>query len=293
MANPIVGSYGSPQAIHEVLDVTATNQTRAEGHHKVGTRGYLPDGRVFYYASNGTVALTVGRLVVTANLTRSANHDSMVLTTGFANFAAGKTSILFDRTDLDTDDIIRDEYAEGYLGFEAPAGAGHGHTYKIKGHGQFDAAGTTAIDTIELYDPLKITATATDELKFCRNKWDRVVLSTTAEEELVVGVTPVAVAASDALATSTGTAEVAATTRFFWAQTWGPAMVEATGTAIVEGSGCMSSAAAGTITFASVATHAATATTVLGLERNVYGVGMGRAIGTTLDFQMIDLMIAP
>lgn len=63
MAHPILSNgQGSPQGIYEELIVTATNQTRAEGHHPVGTRAYLDDGRVYYYASNGATALTIATL---------------------------------------------------------------------------------------------------------------------------------------------------------------------------------------------------------------------------------------
>jgi hypothetical protein len=292
MPNPIVGGYGSPQAIGDVLDVTATNQTRAEGHHKIGTRGYLPDGRVFYYASNGAVALTVGGVVIGSALSRSGNHDKITLTASATNFAAGLSDVTFDATDLDTSDIIENEYAEGYLGFEQPDGAAHGHTYKIRGHDSFDASGT-ATGTISLYDPIIVGADTSDEITLARNPWDRVIASTTAEEELVVGVAPRAVAASTALATDVTTTVAATTTRFFWAQTWGPCMVEMTSTSTVLGSAVMSSATADSLTFAALATHAATATTVLGLERKVYGVGMVPAVDEAQDFSMVFLMISP
>lgn len=301
MANPIVlGGYASPQSIYDVYEVTATNQTRAEGHHKIGTRGQLPDGRVFYYSSNGSAsALTAGAVVIGSALTRSGSHGSFALTDSFANWAAGKQrGILLTNSDADAD-YITNEYAEGFVTFEQPDGNGAGHCYKIRGHTEADAssASTSLGAKFDLYDPIKVAADASDELTFSRNPWDRVILATTAEEELVVGVAPVAVTASTALATDVTTTEAATTTRFFWSQTWGPAAVECTSTSVVLGSAMMSSATADSLTLAAIATgaHTSNATTldVSGYDRLHWAVGMVPAVDEAQDFTTAFLRICP
>lgn len=294
MANPVLdGGYASPQSIYEEYAVTATNQTRAVGHHRIGTRAYLPDGRVFYYASNGTVALTAGSLLVGSALSRSGDHDKIVLTDSFANWAAGaRTGIVLQESDLDTSDIIKDEYADGYVAFENAAGQG-GHIYKIAGHSAFDASGTATSGTFDLLDPLVGTAVATDEITLCRNRHDRVITSTTAEEELPVGVAPIAVTASTALATDVTTAVAATTTHFFWAQTWGPAAVEVDDTTIALGIAVTSGDTADRVEAALLTASTGATPTITGYDRIHVGVGMVPAVAAAGDFAIVDLRIAP
>lgn len=292
MANPIVfGGYASPQSIYEEYGVAATNQSRAVGHHPVGTRGYLPDGRVFYYATNGAVALTAGSLLIGSALSRSGNHDKIVLEDSSGNWSAGKSSrILLTQSDVDTSDIITNEYADGYVAFENAAGQG-GHIYKIRGHTECDASGTsTTLGALfDLYDPLVGAAAATDEITLCRNRHDRVIASTTAEEELPVGVAPRAVTASTALATDVTTTEAATTTYFFWAQTWGPAAVEVDDTTVALGIAVTSGVTAKQV----IAATLAEGTPNTGFDQIQLGVGMVPAAAAAGDFVIVDLRICP
>jgi hypothetical protein len=296
MANPVLnGGYASPQSIYSEYGVAATNQSRAQGYHPVGTRGTLPDGRVFYYASNGAVALTTGSLLVGSALSRSGNHDKIVLTASFANWSAGKQNgIVLGNTDLDTSDIITNEYQDGFVAFENAAGQG-GYSYKIKGHTQGDASatGTTTGAKFDLYDPLVGTAVATDEITLCRNRHDRVITSTTAEEELAVGVAPIAVTASTALATDVTTAEAATDTYFFWAQTWGPCAVEVDDTTIALGIACTSGDTADRMEAALLIASTGATPTISGYDIIHTGVGMVPAVAAAGDFAIVDLRICP
>jgi hypothetical protein len=283
LAKPILsGGVASNQSIYEVHSATATNQTRAEGQHPVGTRAYLDDGRVFYYASNGTVALTIGSMLMASALTRATTHDKITLTSSYAAFAAGNSTLTLQEADVDTNDIIENEYKDGYLYFEQPDGGAEGEYHKIKQHSSFDASGSATTGTIEIFDRMRLTCTASDELTLVRNPYDRVIATSTNEEELVIGVAPVAVTASTALATDVTTTSSATTTYFFWAQTWGPAVVPmgtdvSLGVAVVSGTTAKRP-------LAKPATNTSMA---------VYGVGMGYAVDEAGDFGMVDLRIRP
>jgi len=294
MANPIISNgVGSPQSIYDEYVVTATNQTRAEGYHPVGTRGYLPDGRVFYYCSNGATALTAGSLLIGSALTVTATDDKIVLTDSFANFATGvREGIVLQESDIETADIIENSYKDGFMVFENAAGQG-GLYYKIARHSAWTFDGTSTSRTIDLYDPLNGTAVATDEITFCRNRHDRVITSTTAEEELPVGVAPVAVTASTALATDTATASAATSTYFFWAQTWGPAAVEVDDTTVALGIAVTSGDTADRVEAGLMTASTGATPTLTGYDRIHCGVGMVAAVAAAGDFAMVDLRICP
>jgi len=288
LANPIVsGGVASPQSIYEELAVTATNQTRAEGEHPVGTRGYLDDGRVYYYCSNGGAGLTPGLLLAipaTTGLTRHADHDKIVLTSSYAAFAAGASRFQWQEADLDTSDIIENEYKDGYMWFENAAGAG-GLCYKVRAHDRVDASGSATTRVIELFDPILTAAVATDEISFGRNRHDRVIASSTAEEEGAVGVAPITVTASTAIATDVTTTESATTTYFFWAQTWGPCAVAMDENTSAAGMAMTSGVTAGQIQ-ASVDASKLMLDIGMGLSATAAAAGGG-------DFLLTDLRICP
>jgi len=299
MANPILDNgHASLQSIYDEYTVTKAdgNISRAEGRHPVGTRARLEDGRVFYYASNSTTALTAGSLVVQSGFQVANAHDKVVLTDSSANFAAGKRRMVLQESDLDTNDIIENRYKDGYMCFENAAGAG-GTYYKIKHHDAFDASGSATDGQITLFDEIKVAAAATDEITFYLNKYDRIVTSTTAEEELAVGVAPIAVTASGALATDVTTAASSIDTSFFWAQTWGPCAVEVDGTATILGMAVMSANTADRVEQAALiqGAHTSNATTldVTGFDRPIIGVAMNdQAVASAGDFVMVDLRIS-
>lgn len=286
--HPIVhGGVGSPQPYDKEYIVAATNQTRAEGYHPIGTRGYLPDGRVFYYASNGAVALTPGILMVQTLHTRTANHDDITLTaTGVVGI--GASVIDLSETDKDTDDIITNEYADGW--FWVNSSTGLGQYWKVLGHENLDSAGS-ADRKVALASEVNTALAATSTVNFARNSYDRLITSTTAEEEYVVGVASCVVTASDALATSTGTAEVATDTSFFWCQTWGPAAV-LIGDTSAEARPVMSGTAASEVLAWDAGAQASATAVTLPVTRMQVGVNIGRAVADG-DYQLVDLRIRP
>jgi hypothetical protein len=121
---------------------------------KLGTRGTTPDGRVFYYARNGSAAITTAGMIVDAAAAFAiAAHDMDVPAN--AN-AAGTTAV---SVEVPTTDLTKDQYADGYLIFND--GPGEGEVYRIKSHPAHDASDdNTVIITIDEPDGLA-TATTT------------------------------------------------------------------------------------------------------------------------------------
>lgn len=284
MEHPIIlGGVGSPQAIGTEISVAATNQSRAVGYHPVGTRGQLPDGRVFYYCSNGTSAVTEGELMMQSNHVRSTDHDNITLTsTGVVG--VGTYKITFNEADLDTSDIIENEYADGYLWVNDVTG--EGQVCKIIGHERIDASGT-ADRIIELGNPIRTALSATSQISFGRNSYDRIIQTSTSAAEFVVGVCGGGgLSASTALATDVTTTEAPTTTYFGWVQTWGPAAVR-TGDTTAEAGPVASGTAAGEVEAWTAGTGASPP-----LNNMSVGVVMGKA-GVDTEMQLVDLRIRP
>ncbi len=290
MANPILlGGRTSNQSIYEELAVASTDQTQAVGEHPVGTRGAFDDGRVFYYTSNHSTALTAGSLLavpVTTGLNRAATDDIIVVTDSFANIAVGVTEFVLQESDITTADLVANDYAEGYLYFNF--GTGLGHTFKIRSHDGIDASGTSTAKVVRLYDPIVVAAVNTTEISFARNMQHRVIASTTAEEEACVGVAPIAVTASGAMATDVTATPIDITTYYFWAQTWGPCAVEVDDTAVASGEALTSGLTAKQVAGAVLETGA----TPPGFDRLQMAVGLVSA-GAANDTLLVDLRIRP
>ena len=113
---PIIhGGMGSPQGIWD---------TGATAHHPVGARGYLPDGRVYYYARNsGAAALAAGKPVMSE--LALANNDNLAVNTALA----GDTSVTITSG---TPTASANDFAEGYLC--VVDGTSEGRSYKISTH---------------------------------------------------------------------------------------------------------------------------------------------------------------
>jgi hypothetical protein len=129
----------------------------SEKKQKLGTRAQLPDGRVFYYARNGTAAITTAGFIVDAAAAFAiAAHDMDVPAN--AN-AAGVTAV---SVEVPTTDLTLNQYADGYMIFND--GPGEGEVYRIKSHPAHDASDdNTVIITIDEPDGLR-TATTTSSL---------------------------------------------------------------------------------------------------------------------------------
>jgi hypothetical protein len=299
MANPILSNgQGSPQSLYDEYKVTLAggNQNRAEGHHPVGTRGYLDDGRVFYYASNGAAALTAGELVsvpATTGLNVVASDNDIILTStvAAAPWAIGDTRVALYEADIETADIITNRYKDGYLYMED--GTGEGFCYKIRGHTQFTYDGTATTGYIDLYDPIKVAPAATSAISFAVNPYDRVVVSAAATYP--VGVSPTTVTASTALATDTATTAASTDTYFCWLQTWGPCAVQVDDTSVASGDAVVAGDTAKEVILANLghSTGTGTSVTFTGYEEPQIGVGLVSAAQAASDFVLIDLRIRP
>ena len=130
----------------------------SEQRQKLGTRGSTPDGRVFYYARNGSAAITTAGMIVDAAAAFAiAAHDMDVPVT--AATAAGSGSISLE---VPTTDLTKNQYADGYLIFND--GPGEGEIYRIKSHPAHDASDdNTAVFTLEDNDETR-TALTTSSL---------------------------------------------------------------------------------------------------------------------------------
>ena len=144
-----------PNSIH--LSYGQEKVETSEQKQKLGTRAQTPDGRVFYYAKNGTAAITsAGMIVDAAAAFAIAAHDMDVPAN--AN-TAGTTAV---SVEVPTTDLTLNQYADGYLIFND--GPGEGEVYRIKSHPAHDASDdNTVIITIDEPDGLR-TATTTSSL---------------------------------------------------------------------------------------------------------------------------------
>ena len=115
----------------------------SEQKQKLGTRAQTPDGRVFYYARNGSAAIsTAGMIVDAAAAFAIAAHDMDVPAN--AN-DAGTTALSVEGP---TTDLTLNQYADGYLIFND--GPGQGEVYRVASNSA--VAGATGL-TVTIADP--------------------------------------------------------------------------------------------------------------------------------------------
>ena len=124
----------------------------SDQRHKLGTRGTLPDGRVYYYAENSGTAITHGGYLLDG-IAAVAAHDMDVAA---AATSAGETTFT-SGTSLTT---TKNQYADGYVYFND--GPGQGETYKVKSNTAVSGATGLSI-TIDEPDGL-VTALTTSSL---------------------------------------------------------------------------------------------------------------------------------
>ena len=130
----------------------------SDQRQKLGTRATTPDGRVFYYARNGSAAITTAGMIVDAGTALTVNaHDMDVPAT--AAHSVGDTTVSLE---VPTTDLTKDQYADGYLIFND--GPGEGEVYRIKSHPAHDASDdNTCIFTLDEPDGIR-TALTTSSL---------------------------------------------------------------------------------------------------------------------------------
>ena len=217
--NPYWAGGVSNQQIGEELKVDHTDQVAPEGEHKIGTRAWTDDGRVFYYASNGTGALTHGLVCLSAALL--TGHD-LIVATATGIISAGTRLIKLDETDVESSDAIAGYYNGGYL--HASASTGLGQYRRVKRQQALDNTATATKD-IELWDAIETASAATTNWVLTPNPYQRAIASTTATVEAQIGVAPTNVTASGAVPTDVTATANDISTYFFWMQTYGPCAV--------------------------------------------------------------------
>ena len=165
----------------------------SEQRQKLGTRASTPDGRVFYYARNGSTAITTGGMIVDAAAAFAiAAHDMDVPVT--AATAAGSGSISLE---VPTTDLTKNQYADGYLIFND--GPGEGEVYRIKSHPAHDASDdNTAIFTLEDNDETRTALTTSSLAGIFVNPYSAVKLmdGDGTQETGALGVTTIPMTAS-------------------------------------------------------------------------------------------------
>ena len=179
---------------------------------RLGTRAVLPDGRVFYYAQNSSAAITsAGQIVDGSALV--GDHDMDLTAT--AATAAGSLSV---NIEVPTTDLTKNQYKDGYLVFNAEAGAGE--VYRIKSHPLHDASddNTVAI-TVDEPDGIRTALTTSSEAQLVYNPYTavKVIDGDGTMTTGPLGVTTIPVTAS----------------YYCWLQTAGPSSVLVSGTTIL------------------------------------------------------------
>lgn len=198
MAGPypvLPNGLGSPQGIWDV----STNQI-----HKIGTRGFMPDGRVYYYARQSSSNAIVAGNVLSAEAI-SADWDDEATDT----HVVGDTYI--NVTPSGTKTYAENELAEGYI-FVNSGTTGAGLTYRIKSNAATSAATEVSL---YIYDPVAVAFNADTTATVGKNPWMDPIIMPTTGGGLAVGVSNIAVPAGNT------------TKQYFWCQTWGPAAVTA------------------------------------------------------------------
>ncbi|TFG64699.1 MAG: hypothetical protein E4H28_04930 [Gemmatimonadales bacterium] len=190
---PMIGNgLGQPQGIWDVT-------TSAE--HRVGTRGFLDDGRVFYYSRAVSATPIVAGNVLQRELT-SVDWDNVAVNTALA----GDTSLLI--TPDGTKTYTANELSEGYVIVDTSTGIGK--IYKIKSH-----AAVTAATEFEcfLYDAIHVGFASGTTVTVIKNSYMDPIVASNTVAYLAVGVSNVAVPDGSSAA------------QYFWTQTWGMAAV--------------------------------------------------------------------
>ncbi|QDP48949.1 MAG: hypothetical protein Unbinned1068contig1000_30 [Prokaryotic dsDNA virus sp.] len=141
----------------------------ASQKHKLGTRGVLPDGRVFWYAKNSSAAISTAGMIVDGSALVAA-HDMDVPPT--AAQAVGTTEVSLE---VPTTDLTKNQYADGYLVFNDEAG--EGEIYRIKSHPAHDASeDATVLITLDEPDGLRTAITTDTEAQLVYNPYTDVKL---------------------------------------------------------------------------------------------------------------------
>lgn len=191
-----------PKAYATIPPAQGIYEESTTQHAPLGYRIAFSDGRVYRYASNGTVALSPGQPVKPELIAQSSK--------ACAAATAGTYAVTVTTTSAMT------TLEDGYLMINDAAG--EGIMYRIK---EAVANATTSTKTdFTLYDPVATTLTTSSEATIIPNPYKKLI-ECSAITDTVMGIPPIAVTAS----TST-------VTYYFWLQTWGLCPVYMEGTPV-------------------------------------------------------------
>lgn len=166
---------------------------------KLGTRGVLPDGRVYYWSKNGASALEAGKVVQTKVSHGASVHVAALDVVGGATTGFSTLTVVAATTP-----VLANQYADGYLTVDTSPGQA---MYRVKSN---TAAASAANAEFVLYENLRAALTSgTTKVGVRENPYSSVVAFPTTATGVAAGVTTVAVAVG----------------AYFWAQTYGPALV--------------------------------------------------------------------
>lgn len=176
--------------------------------YPLGTELFYAD-RKFRYAKNGAGTPGPGKLM--QSVVPLAGHIDEVI----AAAAAGDTTITFTPNTVTTDNLAKDELADGYIHINS--GTGLGNMYRIKSHPAI-VGGVAGVLT--LYDPIVVATPASAKATVLHNPWRAFIIHPSPATAPVLGVTVCVWAANE----------------FGWLQYQGPcAVLGDTGTALVIG----------------------------------------------------------
>ena len=216
--------------------------------------------RTFRYCRNGGSGLAAGKVTCTRDKSHASNHKNISCLAA----AIGDTTVTIITTGTN---IVKDEYAGGYL--YVNDGTGEGHCYKIKSHPAHTHASSPNC-VMTLHDPIVIAlvASGTSEVSLSHSKYEKVIVApgTTPMTGQTVGVPPIAVTAD----------------YYFWNQVSGPAAVLVSGTVVIGDSVChtISGGTAGAV-IARVGDSAA--------QRVARTVGEVMQVNASTEYALIDL----
>ncbi len=225
------------------------NQDSNQQGHPLGSLMMFADGRRFRYGqATGTAIATASLCQQTLN---NANRDELAVA---AAVAAGARVITVTNGSAA---IAVDDLVDGWVNIEDDAG--EGYLYAIKSN---DAAAGGATVTLDLYEDVQVALTTATTVLLFINPYGLVIIHPSPATAMLVGVTLVAVTASN----------------FAWFQDYGPASVVTQGTVVINEKVIDSASADGAV--------APTASTAAG-EENYVGVVMEAA--ATTEHSLINL----
>ncbi len=195
------------------LDPGQEKVTRATSSRTLGTIGRMSDGREFVWCQNGAAALASG-IVVKSKAIVVGHAAALTISTVVGDFDATAQNIPTGSRNIGviwaTTAHTSGEYVDGYMNVETVPGSG---TFPVVTDADAASSGAGSVIVLDENDPLVTALTTVSKLGFFANRWRSVIINPTAATDVPIGVVPEVAGSS------------IAASRFFWAQTKGPASV--------------------------------------------------------------------